>query len=171
MGMFMASVAFACGDTEKWKKISPEIKKLISETDALFSNFQENGPGYCIISPYGDMASYLVGLPQKISELTGGYAVFANCVDSDFNMISLWFNGEHLEDSYIGKLYEEYTAFYEIPKPDINLWLPLLVDKTRIDDLSHALLAEQVFADDNLRELSVLTGLPILDDEFLGKCI
>ena len=170
MGMFMASVAFSCNDAQTWKNISPVIENFITDNGDLLSNFQEEGPGYCVVSLYGEMAPYLARLAQSISALTGGYAVFANCVDSDFNMIALWHNGEHLEDSYIGRLYEEY-AVYEVPKPDINLWLPLLKDKSRIEEFRHALQEEKLFAEDNLRELSVLTGLPIFDDEFLAQCM
>ena len=171
MGMFMASVAFSCPDKVLWQKIAPQIEELLSEDDGLFHNFQEEGPGYCIVSPYGESAGCLVNLPQIISSLTGGYAVFANCVDSDFNMISLWHNGDNIEDSYIGNIYEEYTMFCEISKPDIHLWMPLLIDKTKAEALSQALLTEQVLAEDNLRDLSKLTGLPIFDDEFFEKCI
>lgn len=171
MGMFMASVAFSCTDKELWRKIAPQIEQLLPEDDGLFHNFQEAGPGYCIVSPYGESADILVKLPEFISALTGGYAVFANCVDSDFNMISLWHNGKNIEDSYIGNIYEEYTAFYEIPKPDIHLWMPLLVDKTKAEELSQVLLTEQVLAEDSLRDLSKLTGLPIFDEEFFGKCV
>lgn len=171
MGMFMASVAFSCPDKQLWKVIRPKIENMIADADGLASNFQEDGPGYCIVSPFGDMASLLVQLPQHISALTGGYAVFANCVDSDFNMICLWHNGQNLEDSYIGRIYEEYAAFCEIPKPDVQLWLPMLLDPNRVDDLNRALLEEQVMAEDNLRELSALTNLPIFCDEILDGCL
>lgn len=170
MGMFMASVAFSCPDKELWRKIAPQIEEMFSGEDALFCNFQEEGPGYCIVSPYGASAALLANLPQKISTLTGGYAVFANCIDSDFNMISLWCNGENIEDSYIGNIYEEYAAFCEIHKPDVNLWIPLLIDRTKVEDLSRALLTEQILVEDNLRDLSQLTGLPIFDDEFFWEC-
>ena len=170
MGMFMASVAFSCADAEKWSDLSSEIQEMVSNSDGLYCNLNAASRVGCIISPYGDGAPILVNLPERISALAGGYAIFANCVDSDFNMISLWNNGEFIEDSYIGRIYQEYLDFCSVSKPDVNLWLPLLCDKSKTDELKHALLSDQVFAEDNLIELSMLTGLPVFDAEFLEKC-
>ena len=167
MGMFMTSVAFSCSDAVKWEEITSQIKTLVSNTDGLVWYFQHVDRIGCILSPYGKNASVLIGLSEKISALTGDYVVFANCVDSDFNMMSLWHNGENLEDSYIGQIYPEYLEFCQISKPDIALWTPLLTDKSKVEELNHALLSDQVFAEDNLIELSQLIGLPVFDRDIL----
>lgn len=169
MGMFMSSVAFRCNDAKQWEVIKPKILKMVEAVDGLVNNFDASETGFCVLSPYGDGGSFLAELPEKISALSGGYAVFATCVDSDFDIIELYCNGELLENSFIGHVYEEYADFYDVKAPDINLWKPLLLDDTKVEELHNALFSEEVFAEDHLRLLSELTGLPIFDDEMMQE--
>ena len=171
MGMFMASVSFRCADAEKWKAVRPEIEKMFMGLDGLYSNFDGAGPGYGILSPYGDMGMFLAELPEKISRLTGGYSVMAMCVDSDYNMMELYRSGELLEKSCIGECYDEYAEEFGYGEPDLEKWVPLLLDSGRLEELKEALFDVDVFADGNLRLLTELTGLPILDDEMMMSAV
>ena len=111
----------------------------------------------------------LADLPERISALIGDYVVMAVCNDSDFNLMSLYYNGNCLEKSFIGEVYEEYVEFSEATAPDLNLWKPLLLDATRQDELRHVLYKQEIFAECNLRALTELTGFPIFDDELFFK--
>lgn len=167
MGMFMASVSFRCAENADWEGIKPEIVNLFQGLDGLVSNLDSNGPGYVILSPYGDMGMFLADLPGKISALTGDFSVMATCVDSDFALLELYRAGELLEKSYIGQLFEEYEFLADFSRPNPELWMPLLRDPTQADALSEALFKEEVLAEENLRKLSALTGLSIFDDEMI----
>ena len=167
MGMFMASVSFRCTDKEKWEMIKPEILNMLQGMDGLVNNLNSDGPGYAILSPYGDKGQFLAELPEIISMWTGDYAVMAMCVDSDFNTLELFHAGVLLEQSVIGEIYEEYSEFMEVTLPDISHWKPLLQDPSWEDALSEALLGEEILAEDSLRKLSKLTGLPIFDDALM----
>lgn len=167
MGMFMASVSFRCADRERWTVVKPQIEELFLGLDGLVCNFDSEGPGYAIVSPYGDMGMFLAELPPRISALTGDYAVMATCVDSDFDLLELYHNGALLEKSYIGEIFEEFDEFPELDKPDAEKWALLLHNPDDRIALENALADVDVFAEDNLRELTKLTGLPIFDDELM----
>ena len=168
MGMFMASVAFQCADKEKLAAVTCYIKETATNMHGLVDNLNSDGPFYGILNMFGDEGSILSVLPERISAITGAYAVFAVCIDSDCNLLSLYHGGKLLENSYTGLPYPEYE---EMDKPSMELWLPLLQDPTKTEELKHALYTLEVFAEDNLRELSVLTGLPILDDNMIGEYV
>lgn len=167
MGMFMASVSFRCADREKWQKVRPAIEDMFLGLEGLVSNFDSEGPGYVILSPYGDMGMFLAELPERITKLTGDYAIMAMCVDSDFDVLELYQNGNLLEKTYIGDIFEEYDDFPEYDRPNIDLWAALLTDSDRLEELRAAMSDVDVFAEDNLRVLSELTGMPIFDDELM----
>ena len=103
--------------------------------------------------------------------LTGDYAVMAMCVDSDYNMMELYRSGELLEKSCIGECYDEYAEEFGYGEPDLEKWVPLLLNSGRLEDLKEALFDVDVFADGNLRLLTELTGLPILDDEMMMSAV
>ena len=171
MGMFMASVSFRCADTEKWTQLKPWIERMFQQIPDLVTNFDDPGPGYVILDMRGYQVRELADLPERISALTGDYAVMAVCNDSDFNLMSLYHNGTCLESSFIGEVYEEYEEFPELAIPDVKLWKPLLLDESQEDALHQALYGHEIFAEDNLRALTELTGLPIFDDELFMKYI
>ena len=171
MGMFMASVSFRCTDGEKWIQLKPWIERMIQGVPNLVTNFDADGPGYEILDMRGYQVRELADLPERISALTGDYAVMAVCNDSDFNLMSLFHNGICLENSCIGEAYEEFEEFPELTKPDFELWKPLLLDASQEEALRQALYGHEIFAEDNLRALTELTGLPIFDDELFMKYI
>ena len=166
MGMFMSSVAFRCSDKALWKRIKPEIEQM-ARVDGLVDNLDTEDMSHCIVSPYGEMGEYLAELPEKISALTGDYAVVATCVDSDFCMLALFNKGTLVEECCIGEVYEEYADFCETKAPCIDNWKPLLLIEAETERLNDALFGEEVFVEDHLRALSELTGLPIFDDELV----
>ena len=167
MGMFMASVAFRRGKHEEWENVKPEIEKLFLGVGGLVNNLDQDCTGYVIVSPYGDKGRFLAELPDRISRLVGDYAVMATCVDSDFIMLELYYNGKLIEESCLGKVYEEYSEFCEINKPKLENWKALLLDSSKELELSDVFEGEEVFAEDYLRKLSGLTGLPIFDDALI----
>ncbi len=171
MGMFMASVSFRCSDREKWTQVRPWIERMFHHIPGLVTNFDDHGPGYVILDMRGYQVPELADLPERISALTGDYAVLAICNDSDFNLMSLFHNGNCLENSFIGEVYEEYEEFPELTAPDFGLWKPLLKDASQEETLRQALYGQEIFAEDNLRALTELTGLPIFDDELFMKYI
>ena len=167
MGVFMASVAFRVTEKNNWSVIKPQIESMFKGLDGLTDNLDSEGPGYAIVSPYGDMGMFLAEMPEKISRMTGGYVVFASCCDSDFALLELYRNGTLVEKSCIGDCYEEFEDYDGSTEPAVFNWMPLLADKGRQAELEQALGEVDVFAEDNLRLLSELTGLPIFTDELV----
>ena len=167
MGVFMASVAFRVTEKNNWAFIKPRIESMFKGLDGLTDNLDSDGPCYAIVSPYGEMGMFLAELPEKISRMTGDYAVVANCCDSDFALLELYHNGALVEKSCIGDCYENFEDYDGSTEPEVFNWLPLLMDKARLPELEQALGEVDVFAEDNLRLLSEVTGLPIFDDELV----
>lgn len=167
MGMFMASLAFRCTDRDKWQNLKPRLEKLCAQTPGLVANLDAQGPGYVLLSPYGDMGPLLGDIVEQISTLAGDYAVMSMCVDSDFNVIELYHCGELVEKSCIGECYYELPEDLEIAAPRLENWKPLLLDESQTDMLQQALFYVDVFAEANLQALSKLTGLPIFDDKLM----
>ncbi len=165
MGMFMASLAFRCADPDKWQNLRPRLEKVVAEIPGLVTNLDAPGPGYVLLSPYGDLGPALGDMVEQLSTLTGDYAVMAMCIDSDFNMMELYHGGKLVERSCIGECY--YDLPEEVAAPQLENWKPLLLDMTQTEALSEALFGEEVFAENSLRKLSVLTGLPIFDDKLM----
>lgn len=167
MGTSMASVAFRCSDKNRWETIKAEILDMFDGVEGITSNLDTDGPGFAIVSPYGDMGMFLADLPAEISELTGDYAVMCACFDSDFGVLELYKNGQMLEECAIGEVYEEYEEFCCTNKANMALWSALLKDPSRLADFQNALHGEEVFVEDQLRAISDLTGLPIFQDELV----
>ena len=88
----------------------------------------------------------------------------ATCVDSDMDLLELYHSGHCIERSGIGCCFEDYMEEFEIEKPVLENWKPLLLDPTMEDALADAFFEEEIFAEDHLRKLSSLTGLKIFDD-------
>ena len=167
MGTFMASVAFRHPNDENWILIKNKIKELYINIDGLVSNLDEECSGYAIVSPFGDMGSFLAEIPAEISRLTNDFVVFTTCVDSDFSMMELYHNGSLLEKCCIGEIYEEFADIYEGNTPTPSLWEPMLLDQSLKSELDKALLESGMFVEDQLRTLSELTGIPIFSDKMV----
>ena len=88
-------------------------------------------------------------------------------VDSDFCLAQLYYNGQELQECYIGRIYLEIWLQHRVSKPKMKLWLPLLQDVSMASQYKKALRDSSVFVEDQLRSLSELTGLPIFDDELM----
>ena len=161
MGVFMASVAFRVTEKNNWAFIKPRIESMFKGLDGLTDNLDSNGPGYAIVSPYGDMGMLLAEIAPKVSVLIDGYAVMAMCADSDFDVLELYRCGELVERSCVGERYEEIE---DLTEPDPDNWMPLLRNPDERAALEQALFEMDVFAEDNLRMLTRLTGYPIFDD-------
>ena len=162
MGTFMASVAFR--RSENWEAVKPEIEQLYQGVTGLVTNLDQDRSAYAIVSPYGDEGPILSELVGPISRLTGGYAVMAICVDSDLNILDLYRDGELVERCGIGVCFEEFAEVDDFSEPNLENWKPLLLDPAQEAALQDAFFEEAVFAEENLRKLSALTGLPIFDD-------
>lgn len=166
MGMFMASVAFYRDEKTDWNTVKAEIEKHCAGENNLTHNLDRDLNAYAIVSPYGDEGALLAKLAPSLSKLTGDYAVMATCVDSDFNILELYRNGDLIESCSIGQVYED--EFEGVPeKPNVENWKPLLLESSQEDALLDALFGDEIFAEEQLRKLSALTGLPIFDDELV----
>lgn len=162
MGTFMASIAFRPG--ENWEAVSPQIVKMCQDLPGLVTNLDQKRSAYAIVSPFGDEGPFLSEMVGPISRLTGGYAVMAICVDSDMNILDLYRDGELIERCGIGVCYEEFAEVDDFTEPNLENWKPLLLDPTQASALHAAFSEEEVFAEESLRKLSAVTGLPIFDD-------
>ena len=112
----------------------------------------------------------LEGLPElvcAVSALTGGTAIGAVCLDSDFVGVVLARNGEQMDMGYIGVPYgAEEEEGLEL---HTEQWLPLLTRPEDAAALEDCLHGGFVLAEDQLRTLSRLIGLPVLDDDILTQ--
>ena len=167
MGMFMSSVSFRRGNNTNWTEVKPLIENMFKGVEDLSDNLDTERSAYAILDAYGHMSMFLSELPEIISKLTGDYAVFANCIDSDFAALELYCNGDLLDSCVIGEVYEEFSEFCEAKSPNLESWKRLLQDEGQIELLNRALFGHEVFVEDQLRMLTQVTGLPIFDDEMI----
>ena len=166
MGTFMASASFRRIDNVKWPDLKPKIVEMYQDIEGLVSNLEQEQKAYAIVSPYGDLGMFLAEISETVSQMTGDYAVFCMCVDSDFALLELYHNGQLVEKSAIGEpeLLAEIDETADLETPDIALWEPLLKNPEDVQALQSAFLENTVFVEDQLREISALTGIPIFDD-------
>lgn len=166
MGTFMASASFRRIDSANWSNIKPKILAMYQDVEGLVSNLEQEQNAYAIVSPYGDLGMFLADIPKAVSLLTGDYAVFCMCVDSDFALLELYHNGQLVEKSAIGELelLAEMDETADLNVPDIALWKQLLRNPENVRALQNAFTENAVFVEDQLREISALTGIPIFDD-------
>lgn len=169
MGTFMASASFRRPQQVNWQDVKPKIQAMYQGIERLVDDLDKEQSNYTIISPYGDMGMYLQDIPQRVSALTGDYAIFCMCVDSDFALLELYHNGQLLEKSVIDceGITEEFDELAELTMPALELWKPLLQDPEDEKALQMAFTEEFVFAEEQLRKISELTGIPIFDDEMV----
>jgi len=88
------------------------------------------------------------------------------CVDSDFALLEVYYNGKLIEKSAIGEpeLLAEIDELADMRAPDLTLWKPLLQNPEDDHALQTAFTEASIFVEDQLREISKLTGVPIFDD-------
>ena len=106
---------------------------------------------------------------SHISKLTGDYAVGSVCMDSDFAALVLAKAGKQVDMGYIGTPY----GMEGVPGLELTAarWQPLLQPQEEPQKLHDCLFGEFICAEDQLRTLSQLTGLPIFDDQLLAETI
>lgn len=169
MGTFMASASFRRPQQVNWPDVKPKIRAMYQGVERLVDDLDKEQSNYTIISPYGDMGMYLQDIPQRVSALTGDYAIFCMCVDSDFALLELYRNGQLLEKSVIDSegIAEEIDELAELTIPVLELWKPLLQNPEDEKALQTAFTEDFVFVEDQLRKISELTGIPIFDDEMV----
>ena len=169
MGTFMASASFRRPQQSNWSELKPKIQAMYQGIERLVDDLAKEQSSYAIISPYGDMGMYLQDIPQQVSALTGDYAIFCMCVDSDFALLELYHNGQLLEKSVIDceGIAEEMEELAELTTPALELWKPLLQNPEDEQALQTAFTEEFVFVEDQLRKISELTGIPVFDDEMV----
>lgn len=169
MGTSMASVSFRQGDTAKWPDLKPKIMEMYQGVEGLVSNLEQEQKAYAIVSPYGDLGMFMQDFPEAISRLTGDYAIFCVCVDSDFALLELYYNGQLVEKTAVGELdfLAEIDELAELKAPDITLWKPLLRNIEGVEALQNAFTETTGFVEDQLREISALIGIPVFDDELV----
>lgn len=164
MGMFMASVSFRKPEESVWLQAKEKIQQWISQVGGLNSNLHLEEDVVGIVSPYGEEAQILSEMALLVSNLIGGTVIYANCCDSDFNLLEVYDKGEPVEKCCIGEVYEEFAEFMECHQPNFEFWNDLLLESSRVEELRSALYEREICAEDNLRKLSELIGLPVFDD-------
>ena len=169
MGTFMASASFRCPQHSNWPELKPKIQAMYQGVERLVDDFAKQQSAHAIISPYGDMGMYLQDIPQQVSALTGDYAIFCMCVDSDFALLELYYNGQLLEKAVIDceGITEGFDEVAELTTPALELWKPLLQNPENEQALQTAFTEEFVFVEDQLRKISELTGIPVFDDDMV----
>lgn len=161
MGMFMQSLSFRRPKDKTWKPLKEELTRLLSMYKMDAAQLEREQEAYGLCDPYGDtFGPETELLAAAISKATGDYAVTAQCVDSDFAVVELYHAGKKID---VGSICEPYEELGFLGKPHPDFWKPLLQDSAEEQALESALLEDAVFAENQLRELTRLTGLPIFD--------
>lgn len=169
MGTFMASASFRRPQQANWTELKKKIQTMYQGIERLVDDLAKEQSAHAIISPYGDMGMYLQDIPQRVSALTGDYAIFCMCVDSDFALLELYCNGQLVEKSVIDceGITEGIDELAELTTPALELWTPLLQNPEDEQALQTAFTEAFVFAEEQLRKISKLTGIPIFDDHMV----
>lgn len=166
MGLFFESICFRRPGQERWQEIKTEIAELLGTCglDPQLLDLEQDKESYGVCGEDGLSGCFGYVLPQ-LSRVTGDYALGTVCVDSDFLVVYLFRGGELVQFGTIG---EPYEAIEGVEGLLPEKWLPLLKDGNRKEEFLRCLRGEDyVFIEDAARELSMLTGLPIIDDEAL----
>ncbi len=170
MGTSMASLAFRYDNADK-KQLMEKLKASFDGVEGIVHNFDTDGPGYAAVSPYGDMGMFLSEYSEQISALINDYVIMTICNDSDFSILMLYHNGALLEQCAIGEIYEEMAEICGFVEPTVDLWKKLLLNCDELPALEDALYTQEIFAEDNLRKLSKLFGMPIFDNKMVFETI
>lgn len=167
MSMFVSGIAFRRTQQTDWKHAQARLKELFDGVDGLVHNLDSEGPGYAVVSPYGDMGKYLADRTREVSWLAAGYVVSVSCYESDFALLQVFQDGKCVEYCYVGRASEVFLEILEVDPPKMDVWSRLLLDSAQTTALEEALFGVNVFVEDNLRQLSQLTGMPIFDDRLV----
>lgn len=167
MGMFVNTVSFLRPKDGSWDVKRLRIREAMEHFDLEPEEIRLHDceKGCCLLDLYGEYGGVFRGLAECISQILGDFSVFASCVDSDFNQLVLYHNGQELDCCAIGNVYDEFMEMGLVGKPDLTQWSRLVSDGVEQEKLKDVLLGRETLAENQLRELSGLTGLPIFDDK------
>lgn len=164
MGLFSFNLAFRRPANQIWEASKSDIHTMFSGVDGSFTDLTIERAGYGLMSFDPETGMKLPDMALLISKMLHTYALTAQVVDSDFSVMQLYCDGNMLEESYIGTMYDEFADACPLDIPNLELWKQLLLDEGKTDLLAEALHEESVFVEDQLRKISELTGIPIMEN-------
>ena len=169
MGMFLDSVAFYWPKDKTREELAPKLESFFVGYGLKLRMKDPTRESYAVYDENQSCSDVMPELIVTLSELTGEYAVGSVCIDSDFAALVLAKAGKQVDMGYIGTPYGMEGA------PGLELtaarWQPLLQPQAESQELHDCLFGKFVCAEDQLRTLSRLTGLPIFDDQLLMEMI
>lgn len=170
MGLSFQSISFRRPHDRPWDSICTHLKQLffrygIPVTDL---HLDEDRPAYGYCTNDYDRMILQQTLLTRLSAITGDYVVGVTCVDSDFMLLVLLKDGQEIDSGGIGVSDFADMLNEDISKLSLEAWSPLLKDPSQEAALQICFDAENfVLIEDAARELTRLTGLPILDEAAL----
>lgn len=167
MGLFAYTLALRRTPKMDWTNLKPRLEMFLYGKEASVTDLSQELSGYGMVTLSPDTGAVLPNLAERISKMTGDYVVITQIVDSDFCIAELYFDGKKLQECYIGRIYLEIWLTHRVGKPNMKLWQPLLRDSNDLQQFRKALRGGLLFVEDQLRSISELTGLPILDNDLL----
>lgn len=169
MGMFLDSIAFYWPKDKTKEELAPKLETFFEGYGLRLRMKDPTRESYAIYDENQSCSAVMPELIVALSELTGDYAVGSVCIDSDFAALVLAKAGKQVDMGYIGAPYGMEGA------PGLELtaarWQPLLQQQEKTKKLRECLYGKFVCAEDQLRTLSQLTGLPVFDDQLLMEMI
>ena len=169
MGMYLDSVAFYWPKGKTREALAPRLESFFEGYGLKLRMKDPTRESYAVYDENQSCSDVMPELIVTLSELTGEYAVGSVCIDSDFAALVLAKAGKQVDMGYIGTPYGMEGA------PGLELtaarWQPLLQPQAESQELHDCLFGKFVCAEDQLRTLSRLTGLPIFDDQLLMEMI
>ncbi len=167
MGMSFESVVFHRPAGEAWQTLQPKLEELLQAYGLGPVYESSDGTSGVVYDTEMSAEEDMPELVCAVSALTGGTAIGAVCLDSDFVGVVLARNGEQMDMGYIGVPYgAEEEEGLEL---HTEQWLPLLTRPEDAAALEDCLHGGFVLAEDQLRTLGRLIGLPVLDDDILTQ--
>ena len=167
MGLFAYTLALRRTPKMDWTNLKPRLEMFLYGKEAAVTDLSQELSGYGMVTLSPDTGAVLPNLAERISKMTGDYVVITQIVDSDFCIAELYYNGQQVQECYIGRIYLEVWLAHMVRKPNVNLWLPLLKDQNDLPVYRKALRGGLLFVEEQLRTLSELTDLPIFDNDLL----
>lgn len=169
MGMFATTMAFRRPEKMDWEKYRPRLEDILQTLNGAVTDLSEDTDAYGYLSFDPEDGMMVPELLEAITLASEDFGVCAQVCDSDFCLLQLYHCGVLLQECALGNVYEEYAEIAPMEGPKMDLWLPLLKDEAQKDAFLEVFEQEWVFAEDGLRELAKLTGLPLLDDSLMEQ--
>lgn len=138
MGMSFESVVFHRPAGEAWQTLQPKLEELLQAYGLGPVYESSDGTSGVVYDTEMSAEEDMPELVCAVSALTGGTAIGAVCLDSDFVGVVLARNGEQMDMGYIGVPYgAEEEEGLEL---HTEQWLPLLTrpeDAAALEDCLH----------------------------------